>query len=202
MVELRVSNMQRPWHSCGCPAATKAGSSMARWCALHAPSQSACLARCTMTLPGVAAQMTCQVDQHCVLTLIPIWVTADPWQQLLERSHAVFLVKLLLTCRGYVPRGPVLVMQFEKMDAKRPGEPGGEGEYKVQTGFGWSNGVVLQLLSQYGWHPELLQVQRPWQITVSCSCSPRSFPEDGKRANAISKDESLAPVHTLRCSTR
>ncbi len=83
------------------------------------------------------------------------------------------------------------------MDANRPGEPGGEGEYKVQTGFGWSNGVVLQLLSQYGWHPELLQVQRPWQIRVSCSCSPRSFPEGGKRATATSGDESLAPVHTF-----
>ncbi|CAD5225901.1 unnamed protein product [Bursaphelenchus okinawaensis] len=28
-------------------------------------------------------------------------------------------------------------------------EPGHGGEYKVQTGFGWSNGVVLDLLHTY-----------------------------------------------------
>lgn len=28
-------------------------------------------------------------------------------------------------------------------------EPGHGGEYQVQTGFGWSNGVVLDLLSMY-----------------------------------------------------
>lgn len=53
-------------------------------------------------------------------------------------------------------------VQFEKMDAERPGEPGGEGEYQVQTGFGWSNGVALQLLATYGWHPERRYGPRPW----------------------------------------
>ena len=60
------------------------------------------------------------------------------------------------------PHYAIPLTQFEKMDAKRPGEPGGQGEYKVQTGFGWSNGVVLQLLQQYGWRPELLQERKPW----------------------------------------
>ena len=63
------------------------------------------------------------------------------------------------------------VTQFEKMDAKRPGEPGGQGEYKVQTGFGWSNGVVLQFLQQYGWQPQLLQERKPWLPEVG-SCIP------------------------------
>lgn len=27
---------------------------------------------------------------------------------------------------------------------------GGGGEYSVQTGFGWSNGVVIEYLSKYG----------------------------------------------------
>ncbi len=64
------------------------------------------------------------------------------------------------------------VMQFEKMDAERPGEPGGQGEYEVQTGFGWSNGVVLQFLHQYGWQPELLQERKPWvQEVGQLSCS-------------------------------
>ena len=65
------------------------------------------------------------------------------------------------------------VMQFEKMDADRPGEPGGHGEYKVQTGFGWSNGVVLQLLLLYGWRPEVLQESKPWLPKVGpARCHP------------------------------
>lgn len=30
------------------------------------------------------------------------------------------------------------------------GETGGGGEYHPQTGFGWTNGVVLELLNQWG----------------------------------------------------
>jgi alpha,alpha-trehalase len=39
-------------------------------------------------------------------------------------------------------------VMYEKMDASRPGERGGGGEYTPQEGFGWSNGVVLWLLAQ------------------------------------------------------
>lgn len=39
---------------------------------------------------------------------------------------------------------------FEKYDAETPGKFGGGGEYKVQEGFGWSNGVVLEFLNKYG----------------------------------------------------
>ncbi|ORY08311.1 glycoside hydrolase [Basidiobolus meristosporus CBS 931.73] len=39
---------------------------------------------------------------------------------------------------------------FEKYDATRPGLPGGGGEYTVQDGFGWTNGVTLWALNQYG----------------------------------------------------
>ncbi|XP_046959382.1 uncharacterized protein LOC124529618 [Vanessa cardui] len=39
---------------------------------------------------------------------------------------------------------------FEKYDAEVPGRVGGGGEYTVQTGFGWSNGVVLEFLGKYG----------------------------------------------------
>uniref|UniRef100_A0A3Q1H841 Trehalase n=1 Tax=Acanthochromis polyacanthus TaxID=80966 RepID=A0A3Q1H841_9TELE len=39
---------------------------------------------------------------------------------------------------------------FEKYDVNGDGKPGGGGEYEVQLGFGWTNGVVLQLLDQYG----------------------------------------------------
>ena len=40
---------------------------------------------------------------------------------------------------------------LEKLDSESPGRAGGGGEYLVQTGFGWSNGVVLDLLNKYGW---------------------------------------------------
>uniref|UniRef100_F7CTA5 Trehalase n=1 Tax=Ornithorhynchus anatinus TaxID=9258 RepID=F7CTA5_ORNAN len=39
---------------------------------------------------------------------------------------------------------------FEKYDVSGDGEPGGGGEYDVQVGFGWTNGVALQLLARYG----------------------------------------------------
>lgn len=39
---------------------------------------------------------------------------------------------------------------FEKYDANLPGEIGGGGEYEPQSGFGWTNGVVLEFLDDYG----------------------------------------------------
>ncbi|KAM8927245.1 trehalase [Pelodytes ibericus] len=38
---------------------------------------------------------------------------------------------------------------FEKYDVENGGKPGGGGEYEVQLGFGWTNGVILQLLDLY-----------------------------------------------------
>ncbi|XP_044253283.1 trehalase-like [Tribolium madens] len=35
---------------------------------------------------------------------------------------------------------------FEKYDAEQAGKPGGGGEYEVQEGFGWTNGVALMLV--------------------------------------------------------
>jgi len=40
---------------------------------------------------------------------------------------------------------------IEKYDAEGCGLIGGGGEYSPQTGFGWTNGVVLSLLQKYGW---------------------------------------------------
>ncbi|XP_006642243.2 trehalase [Lepisosteus oculatus] len=39
---------------------------------------------------------------------------------------------------------------FEKYDVLGDGTPGGGGEYEVQLGFGWTNGVALQLLDRFG----------------------------------------------------
>ncbi|KAM8818375.1 trehalase [Rhynchonycteris naso] len=39
---------------------------------------------------------------------------------------------------------------YEKYDINNGGQPGGGGEYEVQEGFGWTNGVALMLLDRYG----------------------------------------------------
>ncbi|XP_048367347.1 trehalase isoform X2 [Sphaerodactylus townsendi] len=39
---------------------------------------------------------------------------------------------------------------FEKYDVEGDGNPGFGGEYEVQEGFGWTNGVIFQLLDFYG----------------------------------------------------
>lgn len=39
---------------------------------------------------------------------------------------------------------------YEKYDANEFGGHGGGGEYEVQLGFGWSNGVVMDFLAKWG----------------------------------------------------
>ncbi|XP_068914433.1 trehalase-like isoform X3 [Tenebrio molitor] len=38
---------------------------------------------------------------------------------------------------------------FEKYDAEVPGQYGGGGEYVIQSGFGWTNGVVLEFIDRF-----------------------------------------------------
>lgn len=39
---------------------------------------------------------------------------------------------------------------YEKYDATVPGGHGGGGEYEIQEGFGWTNGVIMDLLNKFG----------------------------------------------------
>lgn len=39
---------------------------------------------------------------------------------------------------------------FEKYDPDNPGRPFDGGEYSVQVGFGWTNGVLVDFINQYG----------------------------------------------------
>jgi alpha,alpha-trehalase len=39
---------------------------------------------------------------------------------------------------------------FEKYDPNKSGNAGGGGEYDVQLGFGWTNGVLIDFISIYG----------------------------------------------------
>merc|ERR1712029_739425 len=47
---------------------------------------------------------------------------------------------------SYVQSGEKM---FEKYDVEEIGLPGGGGEYEVQEGFGWSNGVIMHFLDKY-----------------------------------------------------
>lgn len=47
---------------------------------------------------------------------------------------------------SYVQSGQKM---FEKYDVEQIGLPGGGGEYEVQEGFGWSNGVIMHFLNKY-----------------------------------------------------
>lgn len=48
---------------------------------------------------------------------------------------------------SYVQSGEYI---FEKYDVSQVGLPGGGGEYDVQEGFGWTNGVLLTFFDRYG----------------------------------------------------
>lgn len=52
---------------------------------------------------------------------------------------------------GYKKMG----VMHEKYNVEECGSYGGGGEYGPQTGFGWTNGVVLAFLEKYGWPKEV-----------------------------------------------
>ncbi|KAI6706992.1 hypothetical protein NL676_009954 [Syzygium grande] len=55
----------------------------------------------------------------------------------------------------------------EKYDVRKCGAFGGGGEYIPQTGFGWSNGVVLAFLEEFGW-PEDRKIDCEETKPVKC----------------------------------
>jgi len=60
---------------------------------------------------------------------------------------------------------------YEKYNCSRAGRPGGGGEYGVQEGFGWTNGVALSLLSRYpDMNSSSLQIT-PFLTTISVALS-------------------------------
>lgn len=60
---------------------------------------------------------------------------------------------------------------YEKYSTNISGEGGSGGEYGVQEGFGWSNGVVLELLSMYG---DRLSLSPPCHHTSSAHAASRT----------------------------
>lgn len=67
---------------------------------------------------------------------------------------------------------------FEKYDAENPGKFGGGGEYTVQKGFGWSNGVVIELLQKYG---EVLAAFDNFDINLNAEVADEAEKSEEKR---------------------
>ncbi|XP_017753847.1 PREDICTED: trehalase-like [Eufriesea mexicana] len=63
----------------------------------------------------------------------------------MEIAHELASRWLASNYLGYAENG----YMFEKYDSVVPGHGGGGGEYHVQTGFGWTNGVVLEFLNTF-----------------------------------------------------
>lgn len=70
--------------------------------------------------------------------------TGDSWAQ-----ELAYEIGLRWTRSNWLAYNKTKTM-MEKYDASVPGGHGGGGEYEVQMGFGWSNGVILELLDKYG----------------------------------------------------
>lgn len=79
--------------------------------------------------------------QEIVIT--GLYSTGDPTAKEIALNYAKRWVDS--NALGYKKSGEM----FEKYDAQVPGQYGGGGEYKVQTGFGWSNGVVISFIDQF-----------------------------------------------------
>nr|AQY15496.1 membrane-bound trehalase-like protein isoform 1 [Gampsocleis gratiosa]AQY15497.1 membrane-bound trehalase-like protein isoform 2 [Gampsocleis gratiosa]AQY15498.1 membrane-bound trehalase-like protein isoform 3 [Gampsocleis gratiosa] len=70
--------------------------------------------------------------------------TGDPWAQELAYMIAEKWVR-----SNYKAYNETEAM-YEKYDATVLGGHGGGGEYETQLGFGWTNGVIMELLDKYG----------------------------------------------------
>jgi len=76
------------------------------------------------------------------------WFVVKGLQNIKANNQAYELARKWITSNycGWVAKNSM----FEKYNASRLGVPGGGGEYVVQEGFGWTNGVILSLLTEYG----------------------------------------------------
>lgn len=76
------------------------------------------------------------------------WFMVKGLQNINAGAEAIELARKWVTSNfcGWVVKDTM----FEKYNASKIGVPGGGGEYIVQEGFGWTNGVILSFLSEFG----------------------------------------------------
>ena len=86
--------------------------------------------------------------QEMIVTSLEEVVDLDPSSEALIRPLILELVSNWVRSNfiAFEQTG----LMFEKYDADKAGQPGKDGEYVVQKGFGWSNGVILHFLYKYG----------------------------------------------------
>ncbi|XP_051173858.1 trehalase isoform X1 [Leptopilina boulardi] len=93
--------------------------------------------------------------------------TSDPWALRLAYELSQRWVR-----SNYKAFNETNVM-FEKYDATVSGGYGGGGEYEVQFGFGWSNGIIMDLINKYGnqltAEDHFLQKENPPESQVAVS---------------------------------
>ncbi|GLH08160.1 Trehalase [Gryllus bimaculatus] len=70
--------------------------------------------------------------------------TGDPWAK--ELAYQIAQKWVRSNFKAWNETGNM----YEKYDATKLGGHGEGGEYRVQLGFGWSNGVVMDFLDKYG----------------------------------------------------
>ena len=75
---------------------------------------------------------------------------------------------------------------FEKFSISDIDSAGSGGEYTVQAGFGWTNGVVLILASEYG---DVLVAPQCPSILGIASSTPSGAPSPSSTANSNSKSD-------------
>lgn len=90
-----------------------------------------------------------QIPGHVQFMILSMNVTRQGY---CHRSHQVIVSVSPLCTALTTLLLPVNISRLPgvfQYDVRHIGEPGGGGEYEVQLGFGWTNGVILQLIDKY-----------------------------------------------------
>ncbi|XP_018333658.1 trehalase-like [Agrilus planipennis] len=66
-------------------------------------------------------------------------------QEAEEAAHSIVKKWIDSNILGFIDSGEM----YEKYDAEVPGQYGGGGEYTVQSGFGWTNGIAFKFIYDY-----------------------------------------------------
>ena len=87
------------------------------------------------------------LKRSCPLSSLPFWASLrclalfSSFLPILTPNFEAAQIGVKQTTLAYI------ILQY---DASVPGGHGGGGEYENQMGFGWTNGVILDLLNKYG----------------------------------------------------
>ena len=112
----------------------------------------------------------------------------------------------------------IVYILFFQYNVEKAGDNGGGGEYESQIGFGWSNGVVFEMMDRYAtelssatltrWWSALQAALNEWlkkvvdkQIVIFSSLLMLSLSLTGKQSQVKKKFSSVPTWSTLFCRT-